>query len=130
MEVDVVSLQESGEMYLESILVLSKESPQVRSIDVANHRDLSRASVSRGLGLLKENGYINIDEHGHISLTKKGKDKANSIYAKHEVLSEILMEIGVDKETAVEDACRMEHYMSDKSFEAIKKHFGYKGKKR
>lgn len=120
-----MSIQESGEMYLETILILGKTQPQVRAIDVANFRDISRASVSRGLGLLKEDGYIIVDESGKIALTEKGRTRAESVYAKHKVLSEILVKIGVDAATADEDACRMEHYMSEESFAAIKKYFGY-----
>ncbi|SFE54552.1 iron (metal) dependent repressor, DtxR family [Peptostreptococcaceae bacterium pGA-8] len=121
-----MSIQESGEMYLETILILSKEQPQVRAIDVATYRELSRASVSRGLGLLRDDGYIDVDQSGHITLTEKGKERANSVYDKHNVLSSILKKIGVRDEVATEDACRMEHYMSDESFEAIKKYFGFK----
>ncbi|MGE9895734.1 metal-dependent transcriptional regulator [Anaerovoracaceae bacterium SGI.195] len=118
-----MSIQESGEMYLETILVLGQEGDKVRSIDIANYRDVSRASVSRAVGLLKEDNYIDVDEAGYITLTEKGEELATTIYKRHQVLSKIFTEIGVDKEVAVEDACRIEHYISNETFEALRKHF-------
>lgn len=118
-----MSIQESGEMYLETILVLGQEDDKVRSIDIANYRDVSRASVSRAVGLLKEDNYIDVDEAGYITLTAKGEELATTIYKRHQVLSKIFTEIGVDKEVAVEDACRIEHYISNETFEALRKHF-------
>lgn len=117
-----MSLQESGEMYLETIYVLSKESSTVLAIDVGNKLGFSKPSVSRALGLLKENGYIEKSETGGIKLTKTGEKIAKTIYERHNVLSTLFMNLGVDKKTAVEDACRIEHYISDKTFKAIKAH--------
>ena len=105
-----MSIQESGEMYLETILILGKEGKKVRSIDIANYRDVSRASVSRAMGLLKENEYLDMDESGYITLTEKGNKLANAIYKRHLVLSEIFTSIGVSEDVAIEDACRVEHY--------------------
>ncbi len=117
-----MSLQESGEMYLETIYVLSKESSTVLAIDIGNHLGYSKPSVSRALGLLKENGYIEKSDVGGIKLTKKGEKIAKTIYERHNVLSTLFMNLGVDKKTAIEDACRIEHYISDKTFKAIKAH--------
>ena len=115
-------LQESGEMYLETILVLSKKLENVRAIDVSEELGYSKPSVSRGMKILRENSYIAIDKNGYISLTKSGQEVAEKIYERHQVLSEILIRIGVDDDIATEDACRIEHVISDASFEAIKKH--------
>ncbi len=117
-----MSLLESGEMYLETILVLSQKKKAVRSIDVAEEMSFSKPSVSRAMGILKSNGYIEIDTLGHITLTDLGKAAAERIYERHRILSEILMRLGVDEKTATEDACKMEHYISDTSFAAIKEH--------
>lgn len=115
-----MSIQESGEMYLESILVLSKKNPCVRAIDISEYMGFSKPSVSRALGLLKNGGFINADEHGHLTLTDEGKSVAEKIYERHTVLSNYLALIGVNKETASNDACRIEHVISDESFTAIK----------
>lgn len=117
-----MSLLESGEMYLETILVLSQKKKAVRSIDVAEEMSFSKPSVSRAMGILKSGGYIEIDTLGHITLTDLGKAAAERIYERHRILSEILMRLGVDEKTATEDACKMEHYISDTSFAAIKEH--------
>lgn len=117
-------MKESGEMYLESIYVLCSTKPSVRSIDVAEHMNFSKPSVSRAVGLLKKDGYIEVDKDGYISLTQAGKDMANKIFERHTVLTNMLVSLGVDEETAAEDACRMEHVISDTSFLAMKKHFG------
>lgn len=117
-----MSIQESGEMYLESILVLSKKNPNVRAIDISEYMGFSKPSVSRALGLLKNGGFVTADEHGFLSLTKEGKATAEKIYERHTELSNFLTLIGVDKETASQDACKMEHVISDESFLAIKKH--------
>lgn len=117
-----MSLQESGEMYLETIYVLSKESSTVLAIDIGNHLGYSKPSVSRALGLLKESGYIEKSDVGGIKLTKTGEKIAKTIYERHTILSTLFMNLGVDKKTAVEDACRIEHYISDKTFKAIKAH--------
>ena len=117
-----MSLQESGEMYLETIYVLSKESSTVLAIDIGNQLGYSKPSVSRALGLLKESGYIEKSDVGGIKLTKTGEKIAKTIYERHNVLSTLFMNLGVDKKTAIEDACRIEHYISDKTFKAIKTH--------
>ncbi len=114
-------LQESGEMYLETILILSRKQDFVRAIDISEEMNYSKPSVSRALKILRENSYINIDKNGHITLTKTGTEVAEKIYERHQVLSEILIRLGVDPEIATEDACRMEHVISDTSFAAIKK---------
>ena len=114
-------MQESGEMYLETILLLSKKQPLVRSIDVAEEMGYSKPSISRAMGILKNSGHITIDAAGGITLTESGRKIAESIYERHTVLSDILMKLGVSEETAVDDACKIEHYISDESFEAIKK---------
>ena len=117
-----MSLKESGEMYLESIYVLSKTKDVVRSIDIAEHMNYSKPSVSRAVSMLKNEGYINIDHEGHITLTDAGLSQADKIYDRHKVLSEALMLLGVDKKNAEEDACKMEHIISDESFYALKNH--------
>ena len=114
-------IQESGEMYLETILVLSKKLANVRSIDVANHMNYSKPSVSRGVGILKEDGYVIMDDSGFLTLTQAGKAIAEKIYERHLLLSDILERIGVTPETAVKDACRIEHVISDETFEKLKK---------
>ena len=117
-----VRLQESGEMYLESIHVLSKKQSHVRSIDISEYMGYSKPSVSRAVNLLKTNGYIEIDEENHITLTDSGREIAEKIYTRHTVLTKMLMGLGVPADVAAEDACRMEHTISDVSFEAIKSH--------
>lgn len=114
-------IQESGEMYLETILVLTKRGGPVRSLDVANEMGYSKPSISRAMGILKNDGYIEIDESGYITLTTEGKKIAKSIYERHVVISELLISLGVDKKTAEEDACRIEHVISPKTFRALKK---------
>lgn len=115
-------LQESGEMYLETILILSKKSGTVRSLDVAEQMGFSKPSVSRAIGLLKNGGYVISDSYGHLSLTAEGKEVAEKIFERHTLLTEFLIKLGVDKATASEDACKIEHDISDVSFEAIKNH--------
>ena len=117
-----MSLNASGEMYLETIYVLCKQKQTVRSIDVAEHMDFSKPSVSRGVGILKNANYISVDKNGFITLTEKGLVLAEKIYERHTVLTNALLFLGVDKETAAEDACKIEHVISDKTFEQIKKH--------
>ena len=124
-----MAMQESGEMYLETIYVLSQKSSSVRSIDVAEHMGFSKPSVSRAVGLLKQDGLLWMDEYGYLKLTAEGTRKAKQIYERHTVLSRLLMNLGVDEETATEDACRIEHYISDKSFDAIKAHMAKYGSK-
>ena len=117
-----MQIQESGEMYLESIYVLSKEKGQVRSIDVSQRMGYSKPSVSRAMSLLKSGGYIEIDDDGLIHLTASGTEVAEKIFRRHTVLSSLLISLGVDPEVAAEDACKLEHAISDESFEAIRKH--------
>lgn len=118
-------LQESGEMYLETILVLSKKSDAVRSVDVCDYMGFSKPSVSRAIGLLKNGGYVLMDKNGYLTLTDLGLEVANKIYERHTLLTDFLVKIGVDKETAANDACKMEHVISDETFAAIKRHAGF-----
>ena len=115
-----MSVHESGEMYLEAILVLSKKNGLVRSIDVSEYLGYSKPSVSRAVGILKSGNYITVDKDGSLALTETGKSIAEKIFERHTVLSRLLMKLGVSEETATADACKMEHAISDESFEAIK----------
>ena len=115
-------IQESGEMYLETILILSKQQEHVRSIDVGEHMGFSKPSVSRAVGLLKAGGYISVDEGGYLTLTELGLELATKIYERHNILTNFLTTIGVDRETAAQDACKIEHVLSDESLEAIKRY--------
>ena len=115
-------IQESGEMYLETIYILSKKLPAVRSIDVSTEMGFSKPSVSRAIALLKDKGLLTVDNSGNITLTESGFKTAKTIYERHTTLTEVLISLGVDEKTAAYDACRMEHYISDKTFKAIKKH--------
>ncbi len=117
-----MSLAESGEMYLETIYILSQKSSAVRGIDIGEHMGYSKPSVSRALGLLRNEGLIIKDNDGFIKLTEAGLDRAKTIYERHTVLSTLFMRLGVDEKTATEDACRIEHYISDRTFGAIKAH--------
>ena len=117
-----MNLQESGEMYLESILVLSKEKDHVRSIDVVEYMGFSKPSVSRAIGLLRGGGYVNMDADGYLTLTEAGLEVASKIYERHSLLSGFLVSLGVSEETADADACKLEHHISDESFTAIKKY--------
>ena len=123
-----MTVRESGEMYLEAILVLAKKSGYVRSIDVSEYLGYSKPSVSRAMGILREGGYILVEKDGAITLTDSGKKLAETIYERHTVLSELLIRLGVDERTATDDACRIEHVISDESFQAIKQYY-YKHKK-
>ena len=114
-------LQESGEMYLETIYVLSKNGV-VRSLDVAEYMGFSKPSVSRAVGLLKQGGYLIMDRAGSLTLTEEGLGVAKKIYERHTLLSDFLVRLGVDEKTAAEDACKIEHDISDESFAAIKRH--------
>ena len=118
-----MALQESGEMYIETIYVLSQESDRVRAIDIGEYLGYSKPSVSRGLGVLKDEGLIKKDSDGCIKLTKAGEILAKNIYERHTVLTAMFTKLGVDEKTAAEDACRVEHYISEKTFDAIKAHF-------
>lgn len=115
-----MKIQQSAEDYLEAILFLSKHHEHVRSIDVVHHLGLSKPSVSVYLKNLKQNNYIEINDKGYITLTKTGLDIANKIYERHEILASIFIALGVSKETAYEDACRIEHDLSDETFDALK----------
>ena len=116
-------LQESGEMYLETILILSQKLENVRSIDVSEYRGYSKPSVSRAVNLLKAEGYIEIgSQTGYITLTPLGRETAEKIYERHQVLTNVLIALGVDPAIAEDDACRIEHVISDETFETLKKH--------
>lgn len=114
-------MQESGEMYLESILVLKETQDIVRAVDVCAYLGFSKPSVSRALGLLKKDGYVTVEESGNIVLSEKGKEVAGRVYENHKLLTEFLTEIGVPHEIASEDACKIEHDISNETAEAIKK---------
>jgi Mn-dependent DtxR family transcriptional regulator len=114
-------IQESGEMYLETIHVLYKKTGAVRAIDVGEHMGYSKPSVSRAMGILKNAGYIEVDNHGFITLTETGLEVANRMYERHTLLTSFLTSLGVDGKTAADDACKIEHHISEASFEAIKK---------
>lgn len=116
-----MNLQESGEMYLETILILSRERNPVRSVDVGEYMGYSKPSVSRAVGLLKSGGYLNMDRDGSLTLTESGRAVAERIYERHTFLTEYLVRRGVDPATASEDACRMEHVISEESFLALKR---------
>jgi len=115
-------IQESGEMYLETIHILSQKQSSVRSIDVCEYMGYSKPSVSRAIGLLKSGGYVCVDEYGHLHLTDAGREIAEKMYERHTLLTEFLVRLGVEDAIAAEDACKIEHHLSDQSFEAIKKH--------
>lgn len=115
-------MKESGEMYLESIYVLCNKNPRVRSIDVAEHMNYSKPSVSRGVGLLKNAGYITVDNDGYINLTELGEKTAKRIFERHTILTQIFISLGVSEQTASEDACKIEHVISNETFAAMKSH--------
>lgn len=117
-----MKLKESAEMYLETIYVLSKKSSYVRSIDVCEYMGYSKPSVSRAVGLLKGGGYITVGHDGALVLTDLGLAAAQKTYERHTVLSELFERLGVSKDVAVADACKIEHVISDETFEALKKH--------
>ncbi len=117
-----MQLQESGQMYLETILILSKKSNSVRSIDISEYMSFSKPSVSRAVNLLKDGGYILISKEGYITLTALGREIAEKIYERHTILTKCLIALGVSEETAAEDACKIEHDISDETFAAIKSH--------
>ena len=116
-----MNIQESGEMYLETIYILSQKKKAVRAVDICEEMGYSKPSVSRAVGILKNGGYIEVDGGGHITLTELGCERAEKTYERHRVLSEVFMRLGVDEKTATEDACKIEHVISDETFEAIKK---------
>lgn len=115
-------LQESGEMYLEAILVLHRNRGHVRSVDISEYLGYSKPSVSRAVGLLKSGAYIQVENDGSITLTDTGREIAEKIYERHTFLTDLLTRIGVSREIAAEDACRLEHAISDESFRAIKEY--------
>ena len=113
---------ESAEMYLEAILLLKEQKKDVRAIDVVHHTGYSKPSVSRAMGLLRQNNFITVEESGYINLTSEGYALATKVVERHRVLTEFFLKIGVSKETAAEDACKMEHDLSDETFERLKAH--------
>ena len=117
-----MDIRESGEMYLETILILSRTKPSVRSIDVAQYMNFSKPSVSHAMTKLKDTGHVLMDRNGFLTLTEKGKEIAEKIYERHVVLCRFLTSIGVCEDTAEADACRMEHVISDESFNSLKRH--------
>lgn len=117
-----MTLQESAEMYLETIYILTQSKPDIHAIDVVEYMGFSKPSVSRALKILRENGYLEIDQNHHLTLTDSGKRVAASMYERHTILTRCLIRLGVSPETAEKDACRMEHVISEESFEALKKH--------
>ena len=124
-----MTIQESGEMYLETVLVLSKELELVRSVDIAKRMGFSKPSVSRAMGLLKKAGYLTIGDDGAVRLTDSGRGLAEKVYERHTILTEALVSLGVGRKAAEDDACKMEHYISDETFEAMKRHYaGFAGK--
>ena len=123
-----MALQESGGMYLETILILSRKNPFVRSVDISEYMGYSKPSVSRAVSLLKAGQYITINPEGHIFLTETGRDIAEKIMNRHDLLTQMLLALGVDPVNAAADACKMEHVISDTTFEAIKNHIEQYGK--
>jgi Mn-dependent DtxR family transcriptional regulator len=117
-----MELHESGQMYLETIHVLLQKNEQVRAIDVGEYLGYSKPSVSRALGILKQRGYLTVENDGFLRLTEEGRALAEKLYERHTVLSRLLISLGVDEETATEDACRIEHVISDRSFDAIQRY--------
>ncbi len=124
-----MAMYESGEMYLETIYILSQKSSAVRSIDVGEYMGYSKPSVSRAVGLLKKDGYITTDKTGYITLTEAGRALAERIYERHTVLTGLFVNLGVSEAVAAEDACRIEHCISDETFAAIKAHMKKYGKR-
>lgn len=117
-----MKLQESGEMYLETLLVLLQQKPHVRAVDVGDYMGYSKPSVSRAMGLLKEGGLVQTDDAGYLILTDAGRSIAEKTYERHRVLASYFVRLGVSEETAARDACKIEHVISDETFEAIKRH--------
>ncbi len=115
-----MNIQESAEMYLETILILLKKSDMIRSIDIVNYTGYTKPSISRAVNLLKKNGYLNIDGKGYITLNPSGEAIARNIYERHCVLTDILVKLGVDEQIAKQDACKIEHVISDETFNRIK----------
>ena len=124
-----MALQESGEMYLETIYVLSQEHPNVRAVDIGEELGYSRPSVSRAMHVLKDEGLVKTDDYGFVKLTEAGNVLAKRICERHTVLTQVLLDLGVEEKIASEDACRLEHYISDETFDAIKAHVAQYGSK-
>ena len=122
-----MAIQESGEMYLETIYVLSQKSASVRAIDVGESLGFSKPSVSRAIGLLKKDELVTTDELGYLKLTEEGEKRAKQIYERHTILTALFIRLGVDEKTAADDACRIEHYISDATFQAVKDHLSKYG---
>ena len=118
-----MAMHESGQMYLEAIYVLLQKNDKIRAIDIGVYLGYTKPSVSRAVGLLKKSEHISVDSDGFITMTPKGEQFAEQLYERHTVLTNMLMALGIDEETATEDACRIEHVISDKSFAAVKKHY-------
>lgn len=124
-----MALHESGQMYLEAIYVLSQKGEHIRSIDVGAYLGYTKPSVSRAIGLLRRSEHIAVDADGYITMTEKGRQFAEQLYERHTVLTNMLIALGVDAATAAEDACRIEHVISDESFAAVKAHYLHYQKK-
>ena len=118
-----MKMQESAQDYLESILIISQTKEQVRATDICNYFGYARATVSVFLKQLRENGYVEVDEHKNISLTDAGLEIAKDMYERHQFLTKLFVRIGVPKDIAAKDACRVEHYVSKETFQAMKEHF-------
>lgn len=118
-----MKMQESAENYLETVLMLKIKHGHVRSIDVANHLNFSKASVSVAMKALRENGYVSVDDVGNLSLTESGRAIAEKIYERHQLIATLLINLGVDADTAYEDSCKIEHDLSDVSFQKLKEHY-------
>ena len=123
----MMAIQESGEMYLETIYVLSQKSASVRAIDVGESLGFSKPSVSRAISLLKKDELVTTDEQGYLKLTEAGEKLAKQIYERHTILTALFIRLGVDEKTAADDACRIEHYISEETFRAIKDHLSKYG---
>ena len=122
-----MAIQESGEMYLETIYVLSQKSASVRAIDVGESMGFSKPSVSRAISLLKKDELVTTDEQGYLKLTEAGEKRAKQIYERHTILTSLFIRLGVDEKTAADDACRIEHYISEETFRAVKDHLSRYG---
>ena len=122
-----MAIQESGEMYLETIYVLSQKSASVRAIDVGESMGFSKPSVSRAISLLKKDELVTTDDQGYLKLTEAGEKRAKQIYERHTILTSLFIRLGVDEKTAADDACRIEHYISDATFQAVKNHLNKYG---
>ena len=122
-----MAIQESGEMYLETIYILSQKSASVRAIDVGESMGFSKPSVSRAISLLKKDELVTTDELGYLKLTEAGEKRAKQIYERHTILTALFIRLGVDEKTAADDACRIEHYISDATFQAVKNHLSKYG---